>query len=246
MSRVIKVAVALAVAGLILGYGLYAAKPKPPVKVRVSFEGLTNSDPNIPPNSPDYFMQKFHNDALGPYVEGNGVTAQITGDLGDLVFEIPHHAGRSVLVIFPPVPSQLGDYLPDTAGVYPGDLMEDVAIDYFVMRTYNSFATRKLNFLAMKPNTSAEGHFWAWMCTETVHSYRVIYNQPEDDHDAGIVEVTALDLSPEGGDGVVDRWEITPVAGTGDMAWITRWDRKKGWLHYGSYPMPFKLIVERL
>jgi hypothetical protein len=241
MTRLIKVAVALAIAGLVLGYGLYGAKPKAPLQVRVSFEGLT--DPNFPPNDANYYVQKFHNDALGPYVGANGVTAQITGDLGDFVFEIPHHSGRSVLVIFPPVPSQLGDYLPDTAGVYP-DPMPDDPIDYFVMRTYNSFAIKKLNFLTMKPNTSAQVHFWAWMCTESVHSYRVIYNQPDPDHDAGVVQVTAFDQNPQ--DGVVDRWEITPVTGSGDMAWITRWDRKQDWLYYGSHPMPFKLIIERL
>ena len=239
MARLIKAAVALAIACLVLGLGLYGAKPKAPVKVRVSFEGLTN--PGSTPIYPEYYIQKFHNDALGPYIAANGITAQITGDLGDFVFEIPHHSGRSVLVIFPPVQSQLGDYLPDTAGVYP---MDDDPIDYFVMRTYNSFATKKLNFLTMQPNTSAQVHFWAWMCTESVHSYRVIYNQPDPDHDAGFVEVTAFDQNPQ--DGVVDRWEIIPVPETGDTAWITRWDRKQGWLYYGSDPMPFKLIIERL
>jgi hypothetical protein len=243
MPRLIKVAVALAIAGLILGYGLYGAKPKPAVKVRVSFEGLTNSNPPLTPADPEYYIQKFHNDALGPYIAANGITAQITGDLGDFVFEMPHHSGRSVLVIFPLATSQLGDYLPDTAGVYPEPVPDD-PIDYFVMRTYNSFATKKLNFLAMTPGTSAEVHFWAWMCTESVHSYRVIYNQPDPDHDAGIVKVTAFDQNPQ--DGVVDRWEITPVSDTGDTAWITRWDRKMGWLYYGIHPMPFKLIVERL
>jgi hypothetical protein len=241
MARMLKIAGVLAIAGLVLGPGLFGAKPKPPVKVRVSFEGLT--DPGYPPNDPNHYAQKLHNDAWGPYEATNGLTAQITGDLGDFVFEIPHHAGRSVLVVFPYVTSQLGDYLPDTAGVYPTD---DDPIDYFVMRTYNSFATKKLDFLAMTPGASAEVHFWAWMCTEAVHSYRVIYNQPDPDHDAGIVEVKAFDLSPLGGDGVADHWEITPVLGTSDQAWITRWDRKKGWLYYGYHPMPFKLIIDRI
>jgi hypothetical protein len=241
MARLIKVAVALAIGGLILGYSLYGAKPKPPVKVRVSFEGLTNSNPPLTPADPDYYVHKLHNDAFGPYIAENGITAQITGDLGDFVFEIPHHSGRSVLVVFPPAQSQFGDFLPDTAGVYP---MPDDLIDYFVMRTYNSFATKKLNFLTMQPNTPEQVAFWAWMCTESVHSYRVLYNRPDPDHDAGIVEVTAYDQNPQ--DGIIERWEITPVPSTGDMAWITRWSRKEGDLSYGSYPMPFKLIVERL
>lgn len=240
MARMIKVAVALAIAGLVLGYGLYGAKPKPPVKVRVSFEGLT--DPNYLPTDPNYYVHKLHNDALGPYVEANGITAQITGDVGDFVFAIPHHSGRSVLVVFPPVASQLGDFLPDTAGVYPA---EDDPIDYFSMRTYNSFGFRepKLNFLAMKPNTSAQVLLWILTCTESVHDYRIIHNQPDPDHAAGIVEVFASDAD---GNGIVDRWEISPVLGTGDMAWITRYDRKKGWLYYGQHPMPFKVIIERL
>ena len=231
MARMIKVAVALAIAGLVLGYGLYGGKPKAPVKVRVSFEGAAD--------------QKFLNDALGSYVGGDGITAQITGDLGDLVFEIPHHSGRSVLTIFPQAQSQLGEYLPDTAGVYPDNVYpgEDVAIDYFIMRTYNSFASMKLNFLAMKPNDSAQVRLWVWVCTEALHSYRLIYDEDDPDHDAGIVEVVALDMSS---DGIVDRWEITTVPGTGDMAWINRWDRRDDMHYFGSYPMPFRLIIERL
>ena len=238
MARMIKVAVGLAIAGLILGYGLYGAKPKAPVMVRVSFEGLTTPGGN--PNDPSYYVQKFHNDALGPYVQTNGVTAQITGDLGDFVFEIPHHSARSVLVVFPLATSQYGDYLPDTAGVYP---MDDDPIDYFVIRTYNSFSNTKLNFLKMPPDTFAQVRLWAWMCTETIHSYRVIYGEENSDHDAGIVEVHAYDRNH---DNVADRWEIIPIPGTGDLAWITRWDRKLDMLEYGQHPMPFKLIIERI
>lgn len=239
MARTLKVIGILAIAGLILGPGLFGAKPKPPVKVRVSFEGTT--DPGYPPNDPNHYIQKFHNDALGPYAAANSLTAQITGDLGDLVFELPHHSGRSVLVIFPPAPSQLGDYLPDTAGVTPA---EDDPVDYFVMRTYNSFANVKLNFLDMKPGDVAQVRFWVWLCTESVHSYRVVFGEDDPDHDAGTVEVRACDLAPA--DGVVDRWEITPVPATSGMAWINRWERKAGMLYYGRHPMPFKLIVERL
>jgi hypothetical protein len=239
MMRPIKAAVALAIAGLILGYGLYGAKPKAPVMVRVSFEGVT--DPNFPPSDPNYYVHKLHNDVLGPYIAASGVTAQISGDLGDLVFEIQHHSGRGVLVVFPAAQSQLGDDLPDTAGVYPA---EDDPIDYFIMRTYNSFSGQPLNFLTMTPNTAKQTRLWAWTCTETVHSYRLIYGETDPDHDAGIVEVTAYDQNPV--DGVIERWEITPVTGTGDLAWITRWSRKEGDLCYGSHPMPFKLIVERL
>jgi hypothetical protein len=222
MARMIKVVGVLAIAGLVLGYGLYGAKPKAPVKVRVSFEGAAG--------------QKLLNDALGPYVGGDGITVQITSDLGDFVFEIPHHSTRGAFVIFPAAQSQLGESLP-TPGV-------DVALDYVCVRTYNSFSTMKLNFLAMKPNDIAQVRLWVWVCTEALHSYRFIYGEDDPDHDAGIVEVSAYDA--KGGDGIVDRWEIKPVTGTADMAYINRWDRKDGMHYFGSYPMPFKLIIERL
>jgi len=197
------------------------------VKVRASFEPVTG--------------QKLFNDDFGPYVTATDIKVHITGDVGDFVFEIPHHSGRTVLVHFPQA-SAGGEDLPDTGGLYPA---EDDPVDYFVFRTYNADwanANTRLNLLTMTPDVPQTVRLWNWLCTASTHGYHIKYNNPDLYHDGGPVEIVASDTDS---DGKLDHWELTPLPGTGDVAWITRIDRKVK-IDFGGWPMPFKLILDRL
>lgn len=233
---------ALVLAGALV---LSAARPQPNVQLRASFRGLT--DPAFP-GDPAFYVDKVLNDAQGPYVTGdNGnVSVWITSDVGDLFFEIQHHSGRSALVVFPDLDTPCG-YLPDTAGIYP--LLPDVPLDFLRIRTYNnsSFLGPKLNFLKMSAGVPKQVRFWFLMCTADVHNILLDYNNSDPGAQSGFVEVTAFDVN---GDGTLDRWEISPVSGTNDMVWIKQNPESRGLnrepCFFGGFPMPFKLVLERL
>lgn len=245
MSRKIRFWGALGLLGflLVMSYGVFGAKVAPNIQLRASFRGLTN--PAFPPDTPGFYADKILNDANGPYVtaDNGSVSVWLTSDVGNLVFDIQHHSGRSALFVFPNSPTPC-DYLPDTAGVYP-ELMDD-PVDYLSVRTYNNygFTGPKLNFLTMPVGITQQVRLWVWMCTAQIHGYKIKYNEPDPARDAGVVEVTAFDTS---GDGKPDRWEISPMTGTNDLAWIlvNPSGRAKGACYFGSFQMPFKLILER-
>ena len=245
MTRKVKFWGALGALGFLLvaGYWVFAAKATPNVQLRASFRSLT--DPAFPPDTPGFYADKILNDANGPYgtTDNGSISVWLTSDAGNLVFDIQHHSGRGALFVFPDSATPCG-YLPDTAGVYP-ELTDD-PVDYVSVRTYNNsgFTGPKLNFLTMPVGIVQQVRLWVWMCTAQIHGYRINYNEPDPARDAGIVEVTAVDTS---GDGKPDRWEIRPVAGTNGLAWIlvNPSGRSKGACHFGSFPMPFTLILER-
>lgn len=221
---------------------LFGAKPAPSVQLKASFRGLTN--PAFQ-GSPEFYVDKFLNDAKGPYVTDgkHNVSVWFTSDNGELFFKFEHHSARSMLIIFPYFSNECGQ-LPDTAGIYPGLPYEP--IDFFRFATYNSsaFAEPRLNFLTMPLETPLPVRLWTTMCTTQRHYFFMNFS-----HDVGkitgVIEVIAHDLS---GDGKPDQWELYPVPGTGDMAKIYKHpetgDDSINCL-FGEFPMPFKLILER-
>jgi hypothetical protein len=57
--------------------------------------------------------------------------------------------------------------------------------------------------------------------------------------------VTAFD---DNNNGTLDRWEMYPIPGTDDQAWIYKHpeNNRDEVCYFGTFPMPFKLILERL
>ncbi len=251
MSRKIRFWGALGLLGFLLAgsYWVFGAKAAPNIQLRASFRGLTN--PAFPSDTPEYYVDKILNDSQGSYVtdSSNGISVWITPDFGNLRFEFEHHSGRSAFFVFPDLVTACGT-LPDTAGVYLG--LPDDPVDYIVMWTcYDSYcAGPKLNLLTMPISTPEQPRpqqvrLWMRMCTAAVHDFRIMFNQPDPQRDAGIVEVCAFDKN---GDGKPDRWEFSPAAGSNDLAWIyiNPSGRAKSYCYFGAFPMPFNLILERL
>ncbi len=214
---------------------LTAGKPPADIKLRASFEAQT--DLGIPCN--------ILNDAKGPYVtDKNAVNVWITGDVGDLLFKFEHHSGRSMRVIFPYFYSPSCGWLPDTTGLYPD--LPDTPVDFFRFRTRNSPAYwgPQLNFLTMTPGQHYIVRLWVTICTTVEHYFLLLYNVPDPAALGGLVDVVAY-----GSPGKLVRWEMTPLPGTDDIAYIKKWPEgndQAGSCYYTSAPMPFKLILERL
>jgi hypothetical protein len=244
MSRKIMVFGALGVFVILCLSGLwvFGAKPAPKIELRASFLGLT--DPQY--SGYDYFVNKIFNDDQGAYVTtgNNAVEVYFTSDKGELFFKIEHHADRSVNVVFPYALGPCG-YLPDTVGIYPD--LPDETVDFFRFKTYNSsaYGPPKINFLTMTPGVPQQVRLWTTICTISRHYFILNYNNSNPTNIAGVVEVTAYD---DNNDGTLDRWEINPVPGTGDLAWIYKHpeNKKDEICPFGAFPMPFKLILERV
>ncbi len=244
MSKKIIVFGTLGVLGIfcLSGFWVFGAKPAPKIQLRASFLGLTN--PELP--GYDYYVDKIHNDDQGAYMTtlNNSVEVYFTSDKGELFFKIEHHANRSVNVVFPYVLGPCG-YLPDTVGIYPD--LPDETVDFFRFKTYNSpaFGPPKINFLTMTPGVPQQVRLWTTICTISRHYFILNYNDSDPSHITGVVEATAFD---DNDDGTLERWEINPVPGTGDLAWIYKHpeNRKDDVCYFGYFPMPFKLILERI
>ena len=230
----------LALAGTMV---LTAAKAAPNIQLRATFRG------EVLPGAPgaDYYVDKILNDARGPYVTDNrkGVSVWFTPDRGDLFFKFEHHSSRSALVIFPNDSTPCG-FLPDTAGVYPE--LPDDPVDFlrFMTNNYFAYGPPYCNFLTMTPGVPQQVRMWTAICSTNEHYFYIKYNDSDPTHIAGVVEAVAFDTN---GDGKLDRWEIYPVPGTNDAAYLWKWPEgndQGGGCFYMTAPMPFKLILERL
>ncbi|OGD22659.1 MAG: hypothetical protein A2W03_16285 [Candidatus Aminicenantes bacterium RBG_16_63_16] len=191
-------------------------------------------------------MDKILNDDQGPYVTtgNNSVEVWFSGDKGELYFKIEHHAERSVRVVFPYAQGPCG-FLPDTVGLYPG--LPDEPVDFFRFKTYNSaaFAAPRINFLTMTPGVPQQVRLWTTICTISRHYFILNHNNSNPTGITGVVEAMAYDNN---NDGKPDRWEIYPVPGTNDQAWIYKHpeNNRDAVCPFGSFPMPFMLLLERL
>lgn len=216
---------------------LFGGKPAPVVELRATFEAISES--GLP--------STILNDAQGPYVTDgvHNISVWFTSDNGELFFKLEHHCDRSALVIFPPVYVDCGGYLPDTAEIYLE--LPDEPVDFFRFKTYNSpaFAGPRINFLQMTPGVPKQVRLWTTICTTQRHYFVLNYNNTDPNKISGVVEVTAYD---DNGDGTLDRWVMSPVLGSGDMATILKHPekREKEICNYGTHLMPFKLVLERL
>ncbi len=245
MSKKIMIFGTLGILGIfcLSGLWMFGAKPAPNVQLRASFRGLTN--PEFA-GTEFYYVDKILNDDHGPYVTtGNkAVEVYFTSDNGELFFKIEHHANRPVNVVFPYALGPCG-YLPDTVGIYPD--LPDETVDFFRFKTYNSsaFGPPKINFLTMTPEVPQQVRLWTTICTISRHYFILNYNNSNPKHIAGVVEATAFDGD---NDGTLDRWEINPIPGTNDLAWIYKHpeNNRDEVCPFGAFPMPFKLILERL
>ncbi len=228
--------VVLALAG---AFVLTAGKPAPNVQLRATFQPLT--DLGVPCT--------FLNDPKGAYVTDghHNVSVWITGDVGDLFFKFEHHAERSMYILFPRAYADCAGWLPDTAGLYPE--LPDEPIDFFRFTTFNgsSYAPPKANLLKMTPGVPTQVRLWTTFCTTQRHYYFMNFYQNSGSKQSGLVEVTAFDdtVPP---DGKLDRWVMVPIPGTGDVANIYKHpetgDDSINCL-FGTFPMPFKLVLER-
>jgi len=240
MSRKIKILgiVCLAVLAVLLTLGS-AAKPVPNIQLRATFAEFT--DAGIPCT--------ILNDAKGPYMTGgnNSVSVWITGDFGDLFFKFEHHSERSMKILFPYAYSDCGGWLPDTAGLYPD--LPDEPIDFFRFQTMSSdsYAPPKANFLTMPAGTPTRVRLWTTFCTTKRHYYFMNYYQTQN-KTSGQVEVTAYDTTVPP-DGKLDRWVMVPVSssiGEADIFKHPETGNENINCPFGRFPMPFKLVLERL
>lgn len=186
------------------------------------------------------------NDIAEPYVtlKGGGVTVYLTGDNGELVFTIDHHATRRIGVIFPDLlPEPTVGYLPDTDGRY-GRTIEPV--DFFKFRTWNSsgFAEPKVNLLNMTHGETRQVRLWTTVCTTQRHYFFMNYSL-EIGKISGVVQVTASDTV--GNDGKVDKWVIESLPGTEGVAKVYKQSEsgKTVFYYFGEGFMPFELTLEK-
>ena len=97
----------------------------------------------------------------------------------------------------------------------------------------------------MTPGVPTRVRLWTTFCTTQRHYFFQNYFA-DTGKISGIVEVTALDSNM---DGKLDRWVMTPIPGTGDMANIYKHPETGDDsinCFFGMFPMPFKLILDRL
>jgi hypothetical protein len=218
-------------AALLMVEPVQGARPAANVPLKATFRSL--------------LTDSILNDIDAPYVSlnGGGVTVYFTGDNGELVFSVDHHANRKVLVIFPDLPPNdtVGD-LPDTDGRYGREIEP---VDYFKLRTYNTaaFMEPRLNFLAMTPGHTERVRLWTTVCTTRRHYFFMNYSL-DIGKISGVVQVTASDLV--GPDGKADTWVIEPIPDTNDVAKVYKQSEsgKNVFYYFGDGAMPFQLTLE--
>ena len=208
------------------------AKPPADVQVKATFR----SDPD----------DSILNDVENPYEtsRGGGVSAYLTGDNGELVFSVDHHAGRKVRVIFPNLPPEpTVGYPPDTDGRY-GRPIEPV--DYFKLRTFNSigFAEPKVNLLNMPVGQTVPVRLWTTVCTTQRHYFFMNYSLTVGKI-SGVVQVTAFDET--GNDGKADKWVIEPLPDTNDVAKVYKQSEsgQNVFYFFGDGARPFRPPARR-
>jgi len=247
------------VLGVVVLMGLWlfgAPKPKVPnIQLEATFRAQTN--PAL--EGYDYYVDKIFNDDydLGPYVTTDDGSVSVwftpsnaggTTDGGDLLFKLEHHAARRVNMVFPLASSAECGSLPDTYGLY--NWLPDDPVDYFRFKTYNVgwYAAPHLDFLKMAPGVenTQQVRLETVVCTVERHNFYLKYNNLESV--STIVQVTAYDDDLPA-DGILDRWEIQPVAGTNgllDIRQLVGNGARKHYCEYGSHFMPFLLTLKRI
>ncbi len=238
MNRTVKGGV-LAVGAVLVVAGVFVlagGKPAPNVQLRADFMPFTDL------GAPCVIL----NDSKGPYVTDgrHNVSVWFTSDVGDLFFKFEHHAERSMIIKFPNVYSECGGWLPDSGFI---DERPDEPIDFFRFTTHNNdaYAPPKVNFLTMTPGVPTLTRLWTTFCTTQRHYYFMNYDLAAGGKISGTVEVTAFD---DNGDGKLDRWVFVPVTGTGDAADIFKHPETGDDsinCPFGTFPMPFKLVLYR-
>ncbi len=96
----------------------------------------------------------------------------------------------------------------------------------------------------MTPGIHYTVRLWTTICSTAQHYFLLNYNDPDPNHLSGLVDVVAYASG-----GKLVRWEMTPIPGTGNIAYIYKWPEgndQAGSCFYTASPMPFKLILERL
>ena len=240
-KAVVLVAVGLGVLGRIF---LFGAKAVPNVQLRATFRCETL--PGAP--GADYYLDKICNDARGSYTTDKTKTVAVwfTGDYGELEFRVDHNSTRSAIVVLPKEGTTCGT-LPDTAKIYPE--LPDEPVDYLRIKTYNGPAYiggPRLNFLQMTPGQVCRVRLWVFFDTIDRHYFMLNYDATDTGTESGIVEAVAFD---DNTDGRLDRWEISPLSGSGDLARVYKHPEAgpdETNCFFGTFPMRFKLILERL
>ena len=254
MKRLLKTLVL----GVLLGVLLlpsYGGRPRPVVELKATFRNL--ADPDAPLNTYEYYADKICGDDFGEYVSKarDNISVLIYADKGELFFKIEHNSGRSAKIIFPRESGACGA-LPDTVGIYPELPLEPV--DFLRFKTYNSdaYAGPRVNFLTMQPGEATQVRLWITMCTIARHFFVLKYDPLQAGTNGGVVMVKAIDIhddpTTEGydGDNKVERWELYPLPTSNDQAIVQiephGEGKDKGRCTFGTYQMPFKLILDRV